>query len=310
MHAELMLVIATAVWGLSFVLAKESGAAVNAAVGEPGSMIGPVFILAVRFALAALIWVAVFPRSLSGWNRSTSRGPLILGAVLSVGLILQHLALDRVSEAVAAFLTSLAVVFVPLILWLVVRETPKVWQWLGVAVAVPGVWLMSNGAGLGFGAGEVLGLSCAAAFAVHLILINRFVSTDSAWRATLGQFVIVAAACAALAAVMLMRGPYAISAGAFFSRSIALNVVLLAVFPTVVSFGLMTMYQPRVSPVRAVIIYMAEPIFAGLFAYLLEGRLVSAMEAAGAGLILLANAVVELAPRVVRRKAAVIEPAG
>jgi drug/metabolite transporter (DMT)-like permease len=73
-----------------------------------------------------------------------------------------------------------------------------------------------------------------------------------------------------------------------------LNVVLLVIFSTMAAYGLMFHFQPRIDPTRAALIYLAEPIFAALYAYAAMGRVVSAMATLGAGLILLANAFVEL----------------
>ena len=79
---------------------------------------------------------------------------IVLGAMLSCGMIVQHLGLDRTSEAVSAFLTSLTILFVPLILTLALRKPPAPVMWLGVVIATAGVWLMTGAAPSGFGVGE------------------------------------------------------------------------------------------------------------------------------------------------------------
>ena len=68
------------------------------------------------------------------------------------------LGLDRTSEAVSAFLTSLTVVFVPLLMVVIVRRPPRAALWLPVGLAALGIWLMTGAAPTGFGVGEVLGL--------------------------------------------------------------------------------------------------------------------------------------------------------
>jgi drug/metabolite transporter (DMT)-like permease len=70
--------------------------------------------------------------------------------------------------------------------------------------------------------------------------------------------------------------------------------VLLVLFPTIVSFGLMTFFQPRVDPTRAALIYLTEPIFAAIYAWIFVGRNLGKTEMLGAALILAANAMVEL----------------
>jgi drug/metabolite transporter (DMT)-like permease len=77
-------------------------------------------------------------------------------------------------------------------------------------------------------------------------------------------------------------------------RDIWLNVVLLAAFPTLGAFSLLNLYQPKLDPTRAALIYLVEPVVAAVFAWLAAGRAMDVMTLAGAGLILAANALVEI----------------
>ena len=79
----------------------------------PGALLGPVLLLSWRFTLAGLLWLVCVPAAWRGWSwRSVGRS-MLLGALLWLGQTFQILGLDRTSEAVSAFLTSLTVVFVP-----------------------------------------------------------------------------------------------------------------------------------------------------------------------------------------------------
>lgn len=329
--AEAMLLLTTAVWGASFALAKESAEAINRAAGD-GRALGPILVLALRFTLGA-ICVAIawsFVRSRHArreWRRAethpnvgperTRPGPgrtaprptlhvlrdsAALGGLLAISTILQHLALDRTSEAAAAFLTSLTVVFVPMILWVALGRRPGGAAWAGVALAMPGVWLMSGAAGgVTVGVGEALGVACAVSYAWHLLAVNRFAPRLGALGACLAQFATVGLVCWPLATALALRADH--FDAAVLARPVVWgNVLLLVAGPTLVSFGLMAAYQPRVTPVRAVLIYLTEPIFAAAFAWLWTGRMVTRGELAGGALILLANVVVELLPVVWPRR--------
>ena len=65
------------------------------------------------------------------------------------------------------------------------------------------------------------------------------------------------------------------------------------VFSTLIAFGLMIFFQPKVDPTRAALIYLTEPVFAALFAWWLTGRGLGPTGIAGAGLIITANSLVE-----------------
>jgi drug/metabolite transporter (DMT)-like permease len=211
--------------------------------------------------------------------------------------VVQHLGLDLTSEAVSAFLTSLTILFVPLILTLGLRKPPAPVMWLGVALATLGVWLMTGAAPSGFGVGEALGLACALAFSLYLLAVNAVAKAEDAWRMTAGQFLVVGAAC--FAACALVEGRQALWPAAAVrlvtsDRDVWLNVVLLTLFPTVGAFSLLNHYQPKLDPTRAALMYLMEPVVAGVYAWVAAGRALDAMILVGAGLILAANVIVEV----------------
>jgi drug/metabolite transporter (DMT)-like permease len=311
-RAAAALLLATVFWGCGFTWAKAAGEAVHRALGLPdGSAFGPVYVLGWRFTLAALAVFLLFRDARAGWTWRGVRRVTFVGALLAVGLVVQHLGLDRTSEAVSAFLTSLTILFVPLILTLALRKPPAPVMWLGVVLATAGVWLMTGAAPTGFGVGEVLGLACALAFSLYIFAVNAASRSEHAWRLTAGQFLVVGVACFATCAVLAARdhvaaGTVARAAGS--SRDVWLNVLLLTLFPTLGAFSLLNHYQPKLDPTRAALVYLIEPVVAATYAWVMAGRSLHPMTLAGAALILAANAVVEvLSAR--GRDAPVIEPA-
>jgi drug/metabolite transporter (DMT)-like permease len=70
---------------------------------------------------------------------------------------------------------------------------------------------------------------------------------------------------------------------------------------TMTAFGLMFYFQPKLDPTHAALIYLAEPVFAALYAYVAVGRALSIIALLGAGLILAANVLVEVLARRPRR---------
>src|SRR4051812_46576257 len=123
--AALALLAGTGFWGCGFTWAKAGGEAGNHSAGlGGGALFGAIFLLAVRFLSGGILWLIIFPASRRGWTRKSFINASIIGLLLSLGLITQHLGLDRTSEAVAAFLTSLTIVFVPLLMMLALRKPP------------------------------------------------------------------------------------------------------------------------------------------------------------------------------------------
>jgi drug/metabolite transporter (DMT)-like permease len=295
--AAAALLLATVFWGCGFTWAKAAGAAVQDAAGMGhDTAFGPVFILAWRFLIAAVVWIVLFPQSRQGWTWPGARRALLVGLLCGAGLVVQHLGLNLTSEAVSAFLTSLTILFVPLLMMFVFRKPPRAVLWLGVALATAGVWLMTGAQPSGFGLGEVLGLFCAVVFSLYILAVNHAVAHDSPWRMTAGQFIVVAAMCFVTCCFLNGRENLApvrmkmlLSVG-----QVWVNVALLSVFTTLGAFGILTHFQPRIDPTRAALIYLAEPVFATIYASVAAHHPIGKSSALGAALILIANVLVEV----------------
>ena len=304
----LALLTATLAWGGSFTWAKAAGDGVNHASGLPsGALLGPILLLAWRFTAAGVLWLLLIPEARRGWTWRSLRRSTFLGLLLWAGTIVQMLGLDRTSEAVNAFLTSLTVVFVPLLMVALVRRPPLPAIWIPVGMAAAGIWLMTGAAPTGFGAGEALGLGCAVFFSAHMIALGELGQHESPWRMAAGQFLSVGL-CSAATTLFVDHASASLTPrvqwGIVTSSGIWLQMVLLIVISTMAAFGLMFYFQPKIDPTRAALTYLAEPIFAALYAYLAVGRTLSAIAICGAALILAANLLVEWLERRGRRQPA------
>lgn len=296
--AVIALLFATLFWGCGFTWAKMGGEAVNRHAALPnGAPLGPIWLLSVRFIIAGAVWLAIFPASRRGWTLRSVGRAAAAGTFLASGLIVQHLGLDRASEAVTAFLTSLTILFVPLLMTLVLRRPPPGVLWIGVGLATLGVWMMTGASPGGFGVGEALGLACAVLFSMHLISVNLILVGDEPARMTPGQFLTVGA-ITALACVLVSGGPTSLAPRRalelLLAPDIRLNLLLMVVLVTIAAFGLQTHFQPRLDPTRAALLYLVEPVFAAGYAWVARGSGLESMAIAGAALILGANVLVEL----------------
>ncbi|HYO81166.1 MAG TPA: DMT family transporter, partial [Bryobacteraceae bacterium] len=173
-RAELGLVFVSFVWGATFVLVKSALNDVSA-----------VLFLALRFSLAAVLLGLLASlrgqwRDRFGWR--ALGGGALTGTVLYAGYLLQTLGLRQTTPALSGFITGLYIVLVPLMAGLVLRRVPRVSEWSGVALAALGMGLMSLQATretLQIGPGELLTTGCAVAFAIHILLLDRFSKVTS-----------------------------------------------------------------------------------------------------------------------------------
>src|SRR5688500_4229659 len=121
----------------------------------------PIPLIAARFAIGALVLapIAVVRRSLR--SHGLPRARAVAAVARTARSVFQTTGLQYATSSVSAFLTYLLVVFVPLLSALVLRRPPRSATAIGVAIAVVGLWLLTEGAGIGLGRGEVLSVLCA-----------------------------------------------------------------------------------------------------------------------------------------------------
>jgi drug/metabolite transporter (DMT)-like permease len=266
-------------------------------VGVPAdASFPPIFLLALRFAGAAMLWLICCPAARVGWTWPAVRRSLHAGTPLAAGLIVQHLGLDRTSESTSAFLTSLTILFVPILTTVVLCKPPSGVLWVGVAVATAGICLMTAATPCGFGVGEAMGIACALLFSVYILAVNAVSVIEPPSRLVAGQFVLVAVVC--IVASALLPGREALEPGKLLLllsvKSIWLNLLLLTIFTTAGAFGLLTYFQPLLDPTQAAIIYLCEPVIATLYAAAAAHHWPTMLGMIGAGMILSANIVAEL----------------
>jgi drug/metabolite transporter (DMT)-like permease len=294
--ADSALLVVTLIWGSTFVMVKDAVASY------------PVFnFLALRFAFAAvalLPFVLLRQQSRGAEERRSGVGPsaplllrtaapLLIGAALFAGYTFQTTGLRLTTPAKAGFITGLSVVIVPLVAALLLRQPPGRNAWVGVGLALAGLALLSLTAAMTIEPGDLLVLGCAVAFAAHILLTGYFSPRyDPLWL-TLGQIVTVAILSGV--AALLVESPPGPTA---FTRGLTGQVLFAAaftgIFATSFAFGIQTISQRFTTSTHTALIFAAEPVFAGLFSFLLIGEVLGPRQLIGCGLILAGMVVAEM----------------
>jgi drug/metabolite transporter (DMT)-like permease len=271
-----LLVCVTAIWGGTFLVVQN---AVNRM---------PVMdFLAFRFVLASLAMIAFRPRCLAAIPSGMLKRGVILGAALGAGYIFQTYGLLYTSAAVSGFITGMFVVLTPVAAWALLRQKISPVIWLAVALAVAGLALISL-RGWELGAGELLTLSCALFFALHIVGLGAWSRLYDIYALTILQLATVAVICFFAALPDGLTLPP--DAGVWGA------VVLTAILATAFAFFIQTWAQSLVSSTRAAVVMTMEPVFAGFFGVLLGGNRLTFKIVLGAACILIAMLIAELKP--------------
>jgi drug/metabolite transporter (DMT)-like permease len=286
--ASAALVCVAVVWGATFTVVKDAVASY------------PVYsFLGLRFAIASVAFVVLFPSTLRRFGPNTVRDGLVAGVFLTLGYVFQTLGLARTSPSKAAFITGMFVVMTPFLQAVLLRRVPRWPAWLGVAASVGGLWLLSGGGvGGGWNGGDTLVLACAAAYSGHIIALGTSGRRHDPRPFAFVQLAMCAVICALVGAATETGGLPVLPTGSQIWFALAITGVL----GSAVAFAVQTYAQRHLSPTRTAIILISEPAFGGLFGWLLAGEVLGVRGWAGAGLILAGMVASELLAVAVARR--------
>ncbi len=264
------LVLITLIWGSTFVIVKETVATVP-----------PPLLLALRFSVAALLFAWVRP------SRAALRPGLVLGVLAFLGFATQTLGLVSTTASKAAFITGLSVILTPIFSALWFRHSVPVRAYLAAGVALFGLGLMSFTGVQGVSAGDVWVLGTAVFYAFYILYLGEVAPQYGALELSAVQFWLMAA-LAWVWAVPQIGQLDALSAGSVWS------IVYLGVAATALVSVLQVWAQRVVSAHVAALVFVLEPVFAAMFAYLMLGEALGAWGWVGAGLVGVAMLLSEL----------------
>lgn len=248
---QIALLLTTIVWGATFPATK-------AALEQ----ISPLSFLFLRFALGLMVVLAVLlllrKRLIS--DALTVRSSLIATGWLFLGYVLQTIGLRFTTASNSAFITVLYVVFVPLYLRRLGLHT-----WLSNGIALIGLWLLVRPTASA-NWGDLMTLASAAAFAAHMVCLERFTRVMDATSLFTWQLFFMAIG---LLGVMWWEQP---TASMFQpSRTLIVGLVVTGLLATG-AFGVQ-MWAQRLLPAQQVaLLFAAEPAVAAWLAWYFLGE--------------------------------------
>lgn len=273
----LALLLVSMLWGTTFV-------AIKSGLDDAS----PLLFVGMRFGIAGIVAALTLPHRES--LRAALPAAVPLGLVLAIGYAAQTIGLQTTTPARSAFVTGINVAVVPLWGALLLRRRPRALTLAGLALTVPGLWLLTSPGASSWTAGDGWTLVCAIAFALHVVLLNRWGPRHETSALLVGQLAVTAIVC--LGASIALETPRA-----SFTRSLAIALAVTALLATVGTTWLQLRFQPRVDATRAAVIYATEPVFAALFSLWLFSERLPPLGWGGGALILAGTLLSEFGAR-------------
>jgi drug/metabolite transporter (DMT)-like permease len=266
-RALLVLIAATAVWGVTFVQVKDAVA------------LYPLFaFLAVRFAIASLTLAPVGVRRVRGLGRSGVVAGVLAGSLLGGGYALQTAGLERTSVSSTGFITGMYVVLTPLLAFAVFRVRVGARVWTGVALATVGLALLS-GIHAGSALGDLLVLAGAAVYSLQIVLMERYAPRYDVFAFTLVEML---TSFGGLLAIALALGELSVPHG----WTVWGALLVTGVFASALAFLAQTWAQRRASATQTALAFSLEPVWTAFFGYTLAGDRLGAMGWVGCAVIM------------------------
>ena len=275
--ATLALLLVTACWGSTFFLIKDLLDRV------------PVLdFLAVRFAIATVTLMVIFPRALGRLSPLARRHAVVLGVLYGVAQILQTEGLAHTPASVSGFITGMYVICTPLLAAPLLHQRIGAWTWAAVLLAFSGLAVLTL-SGLSIGYGEALTFVAAVLYALHIVGLGAWSTPGEAVGLTIVQLGVITVICFVVTAPNGVVLPSTLGDWA--------SVIYMAVFAAGLALALQTWAQAHLAPTRSAIIMSMEPVFAAFFAVLLGGEDLTTRMVIGGAMVFSAMLVVEAGPR-------------
>lgn len=269
--------LAALIWGTAFVSQRISAGHIGAFAFNGARSIVAAVVLAGLIALRRGKPEAPRP---TGGRKKLLVGGCLCGFLLATASNLQQLGLVETSAGKAGFITSLYIVLVPM-LGLLVGKRISLRLWASVAMAVAGLYLLCVRGSIALSTGDLLILLCAVTFAVHILVIDRYVQWVDPMELSCMQFLV--------AGIISWSISFAVEQTTWQQLQICLGQILyVGIFSSGVAYTLQIMAQKAGEPVTVTLLLSLESVFSVLAGAVFLRELLSGRELIGCVVMLCA----------------------
>ena len=294
MKANLLLFIAAFIWGTAFVAQKSGGA------------IGSFTFNGIRTFIGGLVLLPLVIRnhkdkSLPLFTKEELTGGIVCGFFLFVAASLQQFGLAYTTAGKAAFITTLYVVFCPILSLIVHKKKTRPLVWLCVVLDVIGLYLLCmTDASFSIQIGDTLVILCAVAFAGQMVAVDNFIDRIDGIKLSCIQF--------------LFSGLLGIICMFIFEGPVSVSNIMTAWFPIlyagVISCGIAYTFQvlgqKEATPTIAALILCLESVFGVLAGAVILGETMTMREILGC-IIMFAAVVISNLPEKSDKESVAVE---
>lgn len=226
------------------------------------------------------------------WSITIIAG-ILCGIVLTIGSLFQQYGIVTTSVGKAGFITTLYIIFTPILGIFIGKKAPFI-VWISAVIAAVGMYLLCVTESFTISKGDVMVFLCAISFAVHILVIDYFSpKTDGVIISSI-QFFVCFLICAVLSFIFDKPSIEQIKMG-------IVPILYAGFISSGVGYTLQIIGQKGINPTTAAIILSLESVIAsiaGAMAYkmgfLLSDQSMSLRQVIGCGVVFAAVILVQL----------------
>lgn len=285
-----LLVLAAMIWGLSFVAQKQGMEFVEGfTFNGIRSLLGGIVLIPFILFRSRKNPVTLSPAEKKVNRKKNLKGILIVGTMLCLGSNLQQFAFNYISPGKVGFITALYMLLVPLISFFLYKKKQPVTTWVGVVLGVVGLYMICMGKSEGFaiGKGEILAMLCSVAFALHIIVIDKFAAEIDCVVLSCGQFFVTGIVSCILMFIFETPDISCI-------RQAAVPILYAGIMSCGGAFTFQIIGQKYTEPTLASMLLCLESVFSVVFSFIILGDRMTAVEYIGCGVMFLAIIIAQL----------------
>src|SRR6056297_2166921 len=264
--ADLSLLFIVIIWGTTFPLMKIALENVS-----------PFHFISLRFIIAFIILTAILNTKLKNISYRTIKIGSFLGLWLFFGFAFQIYGLQFTTASRSGFITGLSVIIVPVLSIFILKDKPSLSSWMGVLLALVGMYFLTGFSEIGFNIGDLYTFFCAVSIAMQIVFLSKYIIKEDPLVITWLQITTVMVLGTIISFFESASGTLTINNYAV--------IIYTGIFATALAIFVQSRAQQFTTSTHAGLIFSLEPVFGAIFSFLILNERLSTMGMIGAVLI-------------------------
>lgn len=288
---NILLLITSIIWGSAFV-AQVTGM----------DVLGPFTFNAARSFLAVIslaVIVSILKDDMNTKFFDLFKGGLACGFFLFMGSSLQQIGLINTTAGKASFITSLYILLVPIIAFIVMKKKVNFITILAIILGAVGLYLLAipDGTSFSINKGDLIVFIGSFFWGSHILVIDYFTKKVNPVKLSLMQFTIMTI-FSTIAAIFWEKESITV-----FNLMISWKPIVYAgIFSSCIAYTLQMVGQKYTEPVLASLILSLESVFGALSGYLFLNEILTIKEFIGCVIVFIAIVIAQVPDDLLKKK--------